>query len=439
MSLVPAFVRRRLAHRPNLLKILDNIGWLFLDKVLRMGVGLLVGVWVARYLGPEQFGMLNFALAFTALFAAIASMGLQGIVVRDLVRDPQSAGVTLGTAAVLQLIGGLVSYLLILAVIAYLRPDDPLARTIVGILGAMNLFKASEIAVYWFEAHVQSKYTVWVQNGVFLFFAAVKLALILLHAPLTSFVWATLTEAGVVAVVLLMVFGRVGHALKGLQCSFQRARALLKDSWPLVLSGIAVTIYMKIDQIMLGQMIGNEAVGIYSAASKITEIFYFVPVVVTSSLYPSLISSRQKGEEEYFLKLQTIFNLMALMSLLIAIPISVFSLLIINTVYGNAYNEAAGVLNIHIWTNICVFIGTASSNWFIIENLNTLNMIRIIISSFINIVLNFVLIPYCGVYGAALSTLLTFIFSVYIVDLLDKRTLKLFSMKTRALSFTWLW
>lgn len=278
MNLVPAFVRRRLVHRPNLVKILDNIGWLFLDKVLRMGVGLLVGVWIARYLGPEQFGLLNFALAFTGLFAAISGMGLQGIVMRDIVRDPEGAPLTLGTAAVLMLIGGFVSYLLILAAIAYLRPDDPLARSIVAILGAIQLFKASEIAVYWFESQVQSKYTVWVQNGVFLVFAAVKVGLILSQAPLTAFVWATLAEAAVVAVILLMVLGRRGPSFNALRASAGRTKILIKDAWPLMLSGMAIAIYMKIDQIMLGQMVGEEAVGVYSAAVRISEVWYFIPM-----------------------------------------------------------------------------------------------------------------------------------------------------------------
>jgi O-antigen/teichoic acid export membrane protein len=180
VPLIPAFVHRRIAHRPNLVKIVDNIGWLFFDKVLRMGVGLFVGVWIARYLGPEQFGLLNFALAFTGLFGAIAALGLQGIVVRDIVRDPDGAKeLTLGTAAMLHLVGGLVTFLLILFAIAQLRPDDPLARTIVAILGSMMLLKVSQIAVYWFESQVQSKYTVWVQNSVFLLFAAVKVLLIL--------------------------------------------------------------------------------------------------------------------------------------------------------------------------------------------------------------------------------------------------------------------
>ena len=173
MNLIPAFIHRRIAHRPNLLKIVDNIGWLFLDKILRMGVGLVVGVWVARYLGPEQFGLFSFATAFVGLFGAIAGLGLRGIVVRDIVRHPAGKEETLGTVAVLQFFGGLLAYGLTLGTIFWLRPDDALAKALVAILGSTLLFQASEVAVYWFESQVLSKYTVWVQNGSFLVFAAI--------------------------------------------------------------------------------------------------------------------------------------------------------------------------------------------------------------------------------------------------------------------------
>lgn len=263
MNLTPTFVQRRIAHRPNLIKIVDNIGWLFFDKLLRMGVGLLVGVWIARYLGPEQFGLLSFATAFISLFGAIAALGLQRIVVRDIVRNPDCARETLGTAALMQLIGGLLSYLLILVAIAYLRPDDAIVRTIVAILGSMMLLRTSDISVFWFESQVQSKYTVWVQNSVFLVFAAIKVMLILQQAPLIAFVWASLVEAVVAAIILLGAMSQRGPSLAKLRVSAKRAKSLLKDSWPLIFSSIAVSIYAKIDQIMLGEMIGDKAVGIY--------------------------------------------------------------------------------------------------------------------------------------------------------------------------------
>ena len=183
VRLLPTPIRRRIEHRPGLVKILDNIGWLFFDKILRMGIGLSVGVWVARYLGPEQFGLFNFALAFIGLFGAIATLGLQSIVVREIVRDLESARLTLGTAAILHLIAGLISFLLILVAITYLRPDDPLAHSIVAIVEAMLLFKASDIAVYWFESQVQSKYTVWVRYIGFLIFPIIKVVSTLKRRP----------------------------------------------------------------------------------------------------------------------------------------------------------------------------------------------------------------------------------------------------------------
>jgi O-antigen/teichoic acid export membrane protein len=133
------------------------MGWLFFDKVLRMGVGLLVGVWVARYLGPEQFGLFSFTLAFVGMFGAVAGVGLQSIVVRDIVRDPTCKEETLGTAAVIQFLGGLLAYGCVLVAIFLLRPEDTIAKLLVAILGSIMLFRFSDVALYWFESQVLSK------------------------------------------------------------------------------------------------------------------------------------------------------------------------------------------------------------------------------------------------------------------------------------------
>ena len=126
------------SRRPNLAKILINIGWLFFDKILRMGVGLLVGLWIARYLGPDKFGQISFAKSLVALFSAIAALGLRSIVVRDIVRNPESTDETLGTAFLMQFISGFISYWLILIAIDYLRPGDTVMQTIVAVLGSIK-------------------------------------------------------------------------------------------------------------------------------------------------------------------------------------------------------------------------------------------------------------------------------------------------------------
>lgn len=291
MNIVPAFVRRRIAHRPNLVKIVDNMGWLFFDKVLRMGVGLLVGVWVARHLGPEKFGLLSFASAFVGMFGAVAGLGLQNIVVRDIVRDPSSKEETLGTAAALQFIGGLIAYGLIIGTIFWLRSEDSLAKALVAILGSMVLLKASEVVVYWFESQVMSKYIVWVENATFLVFAVIKIGFLLNNAPLIAFAWIATAEALVVALLLGVMSKLRGPRLQHMHITMLRAMSLLKDSWPLLLSGIAITLNMKIDQVMLGFMADDIEVGVYSAAVRISEVWYFTIGVILASVFPYLAKS----------------------------------------------------------------------------------------------------------------------------------------------------
>jgi O-antigen/teichoic acid export membrane protein len=438
LNISPTFLRRRLAHRPNLLKILDNIGWLFFDKVLRIGVGLLLGVWLARYLGPAQFGLLNFALAFTALFSAIASLGLQAIVVRDLVRDPESSYLTLGTTGTLQLIAGFLSYMLILGVIPHLRHEDSLDHLIVVILGVTTLFKASEIAVYWFESQLQSKYTVWVQNGIFIIFAAIKVGLIFIDAQLIAFVWAMVIESALIAITLLKVFNLRGIALTRLKTELGRAKTLLKDSWPLLLSGIAVSIYMKIDQIMLGQMIGDQAVGIYSAAARISEVWYFIPMAIVASVFPALIKTRAASIELYYMRLQNFFFIMVLISIAVAVPITFYSNELVSLLFGPIYSDAGFVLATHVWASVFVFLGVAGNCWLMAENLQKIILQRTILGAISNVALNLILIPKIGVNGAAISLVISQAITSLLLDGWQKRTRAMFWMKIRAMNpFNW--
>ena len=399
-----------------------------------MGVGFFVGVWIVRYLGPEQFGLVSFATAFAGLFGAFATLGLQGIVVRDIVRNPNCAPETLGTTAILQLIGGIAAYLIVLVAIAYLRPDDSIARSIVAILGSTMLLKVSEISVYWFESKVLSKYTVWVQNGVFLVFATVKVILILQQASLIAFVWTMLAEAVVVAIILLGVMNKYGLLLTKLRVSTKRAKLLLKDSWPLLLSGIAVTIYMKIDKIMLGHMIGDEAVGVYSVALLISELWYFIPMVIVASTFPAIIESKKRSEKQYYARLQKLFDLMVVISVGLALPTTFLSTSIVTLLFGEAYRDAGIILSIHIWAAVFVFLGVASSQWFIAEGRQVLSLQRTVIGAFVNVALNLWLIPVYGAVGAALATIISYSVAAFFADVIYKETRKIFSMKVRALN-----
>lgn len=429
MNIIPPFIRRRIVHRPNLLKIVDNISWLFFDKILRMGVGLFVGVWMARYLGPEQFGQFSFAIAFVGLFGAFSNLGLPGIVVRDIVRNPECKEETLGTAAILQFLGGIIAYGLILVTIFWLRPEDSLAKTLVTILGSMMLFKVSDVAVYWFESQVMSKYIVWVQNGVFSIFAVIKVVLILQNAPLIAFVWATMVEALVVGGLMLVMLGLRGPRVRQLHVTLTRAKSLLADSWPLLLSGIAVMIYMKIDQIMLGQMVGDEAVGIYGAAVRISEVWYFIPMMIVASVFPAILEAKKRSLKLYYNRLQQLYDLMLWLSVGIALPMTFLSTPIVTMLFGEPYTASGQVLAIHIWAAVFVFLGVASGKWFLAENRQILGFQRTALGAVVNVVLNLQLIPKFGPVGAAIATVISYAMAAFISDIFQKETRRMFFMK----------
>jgi O-antigen/teichoic acid export membrane protein len=434
LKIIPPFLHRNISHRPNLVKVIDNISWLFLDKVLRMGLGITVGIWIARYLGPQQFGLLNYAIAFTGLFGAIATLGMQGVVVRDIVRAPNTAQLTLGTAAILQFIGGIIAFSLLMSTIIFLQPNKPLTLSIVAILGSMTLFKAADIAVYWFESQVQSKYIVWVKSSLFLLFSLVKVVLIIKEAPLIFFAWVILAEAAISAFALIVVFALKVTPLISLGASSLRAKSLLGDSWPLLLSGIAVMVYMKIDQIMLGQMIGDEAVGVYSAATGISEAWYFFPMIVMASVFPVILETKKRSSHEYRARLQKLYDLMVIISLSVALPMTFLAIPIVEYLYGNAYYGAGTVLIIHIWASIFVFLGVASGNWLLAENLQMISLQRTALGAFSNVILNLWLIPAYGVIGAAIATVLSQAIAALLFDLLQPVTRPMFFMKIAAMN-----
>lgn len=434
MQLVPTFIVDKLRSRPNLSKILENFSWLFFDNILRMGVGLLVGVWIARYLGPEQYGILSFATAFTVLFGAIATLGLKEIVVRDIVRDPDSSSEILGTAGLMQLIGGLLSYILILVVIAYLRPDDSLARSIVAILGSIMLLKASDIAVYWFESQVQSKYIVWVQSSFFVVFAIIKIVMLLNQATITAFVWALLAEALVVGIATFIIMSKRGSSIFKMSANLSRAKKLLKDSWPLMLSVIAISIYMKIDQIMLGQMFGDKAVGIYSAATRISEVWYFIPTAIVASVFPAILEAKKRSEEQYYARLQRLYDLMVVMSVAVALPMTFLSSPLVTLLFGEAYHAAGAVLAVHIWASVFVFLGVASQKWLLAENRQILSLQRTVLGAVANVALNLWLIPLYGAVGAALATVASHALAAWLFDLMQPSTRSTFVMKMKSMN-----
>ena len=393
---------------------------------------MLLGVWIARYLGPEQFGLLNYSTAIVALFSAIASGGLNGTVARDLIDKPEAGPFTLGAGFALQLAGILVAITLSILAINILRPEDSLAKLIVLVLSSAFLFRASDPIRYWFESRVQSRYIVSVEVGAFLLVAVLKISLVLSGAPLMTFVWAVFIESSIVGFFLVVVYLRVGGRISTWRFSFARILRLFNDSWPLILSGVTVMIYMRIDQVMLGQMLGDESVGVYTAALRISEVWYFIPTAIIVSVFPSIVAAKKHSEALYLRRMQSLYNLMVLLALAVAIPLTLLSPWIIQFLFGNSYSSAGPVLAIHIWGSVFVFLGLASSSSYLVENLQLLALARTLVGALINIVANLLLIPTLGIIGAAIGTLLSQIAAAFLFDAFYAKTRPHFWMKLKS-------
>jgi polysaccharide transporter, PST family len=414
-------------------EIIANTGWLFADRILRMGVGLFVGVWIARYLGPDQFGVWSFATSFVALFAAFAGLGLDGIVVRELVKNPASQNELLGTALVLKISGGIGALLVVLVSISVARPGESLTLWLVAISALGLIAQSLNVFDFYFQAKLQSRYTVYASNAAFLIVAAVKILLLLNAAPLVAFAWAGFVEIVLVAIFLVIAYRYTSHTTKTWRFDARLARALLVQSWPLILSGMAVMLYMRIDQVMLGQMMGDKEVGLYSAAIRVSEAWYFIPAAIVSSIFPALIDANSTNQTLYNQRLQKLYNLMVIISLLVAIPMTFFSDFVMTLMFGHKYLGAGMVLSISIWCGLFASLSVASGKWFIVEGHTKLALRRNLYGAVLNIGLNYCLIPIYGITGAAISTLLAFALSAYISDAFSKKTRIVFRQKTRAI------
>jgi len=418
--------------------IIANTGWLFADRILRMGLGLFVGVWVARYLGVQQFGVFNYATAFVALFSTLSTLGLDAIVVRSIVREPEKRAEILGTAFWLKLFGGVAALILAVSSIILVRHDDQLTISLVAILSSVGIFQAFDTIDLWFQSQVQSKYTVIAKNTAFVITALVKVALISFHAPLIAFAWAGLGEVSLGAIGLILSYRVRGYSPWLWPWSLPLAKTLLKESWPLILSGVTIMIYMRIDQIMLGQMVGDKAVGLYSAATRISEVWYFIPMAMASSVSPAIYAAKEVSESLYYRRIEQFLRLLSWLSIVVAVPMSFLSGTIITVLFGKSYEASASILAIHIWASLFVFMGVGTSSWFIAEGLTQFALRRTITGAITNVFLNIFLIPAYGGVGAAIATVISQAFASFLGNATHPKTRKIFNLQVKSLiPFSW--
>ncbi|WP_243396925.1 flippase [Flagellimonas pacifica] len=413
---------------------MKNTSWLMTEKVVRMVIALSIGVWVTRYLGPDQFGVLSYAQSFVGIFAAFSSLGLNDIIIRELVKSKDQENVLMGSAFGLQTLGS-TSIMLILSISILLNDNDQLTNKIIVILGLLTFVNSFNVITSYFHSVVKSKfYAITGLIGVMVS-SIIKVYLILGEYSLIYFVYVLAFDVVFLALGLMWFYRRMGHSLFSWRFSWSVSRDLLKDAWPLVLSGIIISIYMKIDQVMIKEFMGNSDVGQYSAAVRLSEAWYFIPTIICSSLFPAIINAKMRNHDLYMSRLQRLYNLMVLLGVVIILPVVFLSDWLIHFLYGAEFHLSAGVLNIHILGSVFVFLGVANQKWFISENFQAYNIVCLGFGMMSNIILNIFLIPKYGIIGAAYATLISQFVASVLAPVLFKKTRNSFLMMVHAIFF----
>lgn len=404
--------------------LLANATWLFGDKIIRMILGLSVSVIMARILGPEELGKWNYAESFFGMFLVLTTLGFDAIVVRELVKDNSKSGELLGTAIGLKFVGTLLAITASYIGISVLRPDDSTIRSINLILATASIFQLFDVIDYWFRSQMQSKYTVIAKNIAFIISCLIKIILLLNNVSIVFVAICAHIEFIVGSLLLLYFYKRNKQNPFGWRVNIRKAKFLLANSWPLVLSSSAIFVQARIDQIMIGEMLGDAAVGQYSVALRLIEVLGFIPVVISTACAPIVTKSKLANEAEYKRTLSSVYRIMFILFLVTALPIYFLSNHIVILLYGNDYSQAGSLLSLFAIRLFFTNFGVAKSLFITNESLFKYTLITSLVGAGSNIILNYLLIPIMGVTGSLVATILSFSISVFIIDLFFKHRIR---------------
>ncbi|SDS28009.1 Membrane protein involved in the export of O-antigen and teichoic acid [Paenibacillaceae bacterium GAS479] len=418
-------------------KLIVNSSWLFSDKLIRMALGLVVSILMARLLGPENFGKWNYAESFFGMFLIFTTMGLDSIVVRDLVNNKSNHNELLGSAIVLKVLGTIFSIFCSSLFILLLKPDDSLVIMITTILSLASLFQVFDVIDYWFRAGMMSKYTVISKNMAFVISSLLKITLLLLEVPMVYIAVCANIEFLLGSALLILFYYKQNGAVLKWKVSWVRVKELLSDCWPIIISSLAISIQSRIDQVMIGEMLGDEAVGQYSVALRLIEVLGFIPVVIATAFSPVVTRAKLKSNSDYHSTLRMVYRLMFIVFLITAIPVFFFANLIVVILYGEEFSPAGTLLSLFSIRLFFTNFGVAKNLYITNENLFRYRVITSIIGVISNIALNYVLIPVMGVKGSLVASIISFSISIFVIDIFFKRAVG--NLKNMVISISTFW
>ncbi len=384
----------------------NNSLWSLLEKVSRIVSGLLVGVLVARYLGPAQFGAISYALNIVAIFTIFSTLGLDSIVVRELIVRKDKAYEILGTSFWLRFFGAL---LVVGLATFYSFLRDPIDRVLIVFLISISIvFQSLTVIDFYFQSIVKGKLTAINQVITLFISALVKVYFIIYNYDLIWFAGMAAFEAALTMINQFIFYKQEGQHISNWYFSFKEAKVLFKYTWPIIISSFIQMIYQKADQILILRFLRDiDLVGQYAAAIRMSEASYFIPVAITAAVFPGIINNRDNRELQVK-RFTQLCSLLIWSAIIISLGVQFFGDWVIQFFYKEKYPLSSGVFKIHIWATIPTFYGTALGLWFLAENKQRVIIFYQLVNIIAYTVMSFILIPRYGIYGAAYTIVITY-------------------------------
>lgn len=425
-------------------KYLKNTSWLFVDRVVRLGSVLVTSIFITRYLGPELFGQLNYASAFVGIFFALTAMGLDDILVRDLVRRPGRRDRLLGTAAAIKLGGATVLFATVM-VLALTKELESIKVLMILLIAAAEFLKPFAVVEQYLLSKVQARITAKVNIVQTVLASLFRLGLVVAHASLIWFAWAYIVEMVIGVAGFLLAYRGLGLSWRQWRYDRTTAFYLLKQSWPLVIFGLALYVQAKIDQVMIGdilrrtvgQAMADAEVGQYSAALKMIEAMGFLPTIIVASLAPAITSARIKDRKLYEDRLVNQYRLMFLLFLLVSVPLYFLAEPAMVLLFGEEFRKAGHLLSLFAIRLFFTNMGVAKGSFITNESLFKYSLVTAVVGAVLNITMNYMLIPTYQSIGAIWAMIGSFFVSIFLMDLFFKEARPNFGWMMKGIATFW--
>lgn len=401
----------------NIRKVLfRNVSLLVIDKVIRAVYTLFVGAMIARHFGPEKFGFISITVTLVTILASFTNFGADGIVVKELTIRPGLTSKIFGTIFLSRLAFCVIIYLFLI-LYYYFFANYPREEIYVAlIISSTLLFNFSDSFDLWFQSQLINHKTIIIKMVGLIATMALRYFFITKNTSLLIFSLSYLFEALFSFFSMNFLFFRNRENRKIIY-STKILIIIFKQSWPNLVSGLMIVLYMRIDQVMINFLLDKRDLGLFSAAIPFSTAIYFVPMALSVVLTPILSKIRAQSIERYLNLFKSIYTGIWILLIPYCVIMSLVSPYLIKLFYGNKYDGAEDVLRILVYTAIPVSLGVVQGIWIVNEKLNNINLYKSIIGACSNVIFNFLLIPRFGIVGAAFSTLISYFLSAMVSNL----------------------